>query len=434
MLKNKSKQITFIVLYFLIILPIILSPYIGRIAIGFSLFCFLVSLVVLEKFHCYALLFGILPIASIFKFSYNSMSMLTICEILLLLRLWLSPLKKDKIDIKVSFLLALLLLVLYIIVVNFDFSGALTLVKLLVRILLLYYLFNCKATDDEKNVLVKNIAYAISISLIISLFATLFDNYRMRADNYLLDVQYDQESDILRNGGLIGDPNYCTMAIIVTLSLLGVLYYFKKISIGFWVVSTPLFLLGFTTYSKSYLLCVLVFLVLLELFVLIPRHRFLAIIFAIMVVVLIPMAISGRFELINLILDRFSSVGVSTGRFELNEIYMEYITGSPKVLLFGCGYFVERIVGENNVHNIYIEFLFRLGVVGSLMYLFTISSIFNKSKEGLKLVNFFPLIFALILYLALAGVDRFEFFYYIIISAVSILFVREDKKELLHGV
>ena len=50
----------------------------------------------------------------------------------------------------------------------------------------------------------------------------------------------------------------------------------------------------------------------------------------------------------------------------------------------------------NNVHNIYIESLYKMGIVGVLMYIVTLFNSINfknGKKQKKKFVNYFPIIF-----------------------------------------
>lgn len=426
MVDIKNKQGTLYFLYLLIIAAILISPYVGRFAIGFALFVFCVGFFVLERQMMFVLLFGILPVATIFKFTPTSLSMLTVCEILLFLYIVIEEFFKEKCINNKYFLLLLLVLVLYILIFGFTGTNMLSLIKMGVRFALIYFFFQYKAPQNKKDENAKNIAIVLAFGMIISMCLAQLPSYREAVGSYLRAIYYSGGDDTLRVGGLIGDPNYCSMVIMASLSFLAVLYYFKKITFEFWVLAVPLFVLGFTTYSKSYFLCAMVFLIVLEIFVLIPGHRFIALCLIVIGIVVAPMAISGQFEIINLIIDRFTSVDITTGRADLNELYLSYIGKSSFVMMFGEGYSVERLSGFNNVHNIYIEFIFRLGIVGTILYFVTLFSCFPRLERGTKFVSFLPLAFVLIMYFALAGVERFELLYHIILCGCAIFNIRKS--------
>ena len=83
----------------------------------------------------------------------------------------------------------------------------------------------------------------------------------------------------------------------------------------------------------------------------------------------------------------------------------------------------------NNVHNLYIEILFRLGIIGGLLFIITIINCFPKKHTKCKLVNYLPTIFMLVMYMALAGMNDYGLFYYILLSGVSVLYIRDIKEE-----
>ena len=172
----------------------------------------------------------------------------------------------------------------------------------------------------------------------------------------------------------------------------------------------------------------------LILFVLFPKHKRLAIVALILVAVIVSMALSGKIEVITTILERFSNGDITTGRADLNSLYLTYVWENPMVLLFGSGISTDRIIGaSNNVHNIYIEGLFKLGIVGCVIYICTLLSCILLPKKSIskrKFVNFLPLIFVAILYFALAGIIMYELPFYLAIAFLSVNFNSLDENEL----
>jgi len=242
--------------------------------------------------------------------------------------------------------------------------------------------------------------------------------------NFVLD-EFGHASEIMRVGGFFGDPNYCSILIIMSLALLCVLYYYKEINLEFWVFLGFLIPLGFSTYSKSYFLCIAMLILFLILFVIFPKHKGWALISVVTVAVIVSMILNGKIEAINVIFNRFEAGDLTTGRADLNDFYLNYLWSNPQVLFFGEGINADRAIGAwNNVHNIYIESLFKLGIVGSLLYLSTLlisAKIKKTNVSKRKFVNFFPLIFLLILYYALAGITMYELPFYL-----SIAFLAKD--------
>ena len=273
------------------------------------------------------LLFGIMPFANIFKYTPETTSFFTICELLLVV---VSFLKVRK--IKFSFIISLMILAGYMFITDVPNNNILGIVKIVVGFYLIF-LVTSKANKDDAI----NIAYLLSGSTILMLLATMNGSYFNYIEPYLLDLNYVLDStgiatETLRMGGFLGDPNYCGVLILVSVAFLCTLYYYKKIKAEFWVFIAFLIPLGLFTYSKTYFLCVSALALFLILFVLFPKHKFWSIVSIIALSVIVTMAISGRFEIINAIIGRFVNEDFTTGRAELNRIYLDYIWNTPSTL------------------------------------------------------------------------------------------------------
>lgn len=422
-INDRGKTNLFITIYALSVLSIILSPFIGKIFVFFATFLFACSLFFLPSLYSYGLLYGLFPFANIFKLSPESLSFLTICEILLLMKIaFVLLMKRNRIKCNVALLLGLTLTVLHIVIFSsqIDYLG---IIKLLVRILLVAYYLRSLRSCENGIQSIKMIGYCLSVGMLVMMLLSQNGAYMNAVSGYLRIVQYDSSGDLIRNGGLMDDPNYCALAIIVSLAFLTVLYYYQLVKNEYWLLVVPLFLLGFTTYSKSYFLTASAFVILLLLCVLFPKHKFLAIVLCFITVGAVSAMMSGQVEIINKILLRFNTAGVYTGRDELNHIYIDYIFKNTKVLFFGEGFDVTSLSGVNNVHNLYIEMLFRLGGIGSLFFVVAVIGCFPKRLSKFKLVNYIPAIFITVMYMALAGMDSYGLFYYILLAGVSALFI-----------
>lgn len=426
---SRGKRNLFIAIYVLSILSIIIAPLAGKILIIFAALLFAVSLISLPDIYGYGLLYGLFPFANIFKLSPGTTSFLTICEIMLLMKIFLELLLKRKpIKCNVVLLFGLTLTVLHIVLFSTQIDY-LNIIKLIVRFLLMAYFLRSISSHNEGMWTIKLIGYCFSISMLIMMLLSQNSTYMDAVSSYLRIVQYDTSGSLIRNGGLLDDPNYCSLAIMVSLTFMTVLYYYKLVNYKYWLLVVPLFLLGFTTYSKSYLLTAAVFLIILLLLVLFPRYKGWATVLCIAIAVAASAIYGGQIEIINRIFLRFDTAGIYTGRDELNEIYMTYILNDTKVLFFGEGFDATTLPGvKNTVHNLYIEMLFKFGVIGSLIFLVAVFSCFPKKRTKSKTINYLPAIFMAVMYMALAGVDSYGLFYYMMIAGASILQIRDIKE------
>lgn len=380
-----------------------------------------VAVLLLKPGDAYSILFALMPFANIFKLEPNAMSLFTVLEIVVVL---VGLLKAKK--IRVPFLASLFVLFAYMVLFSWGHFDVLTIVKVLNGFLLIY----C-ATIHIKKEDIRNITYLLSASTSIMLLLCQVPGYFKYVVPYLTDMNYyvnnnGTASNVLRNSGFLGDPNYCAVLIIVVLALLCVLYYYKHIGMEFWIFSALLLPLGFMTYSKSYFLCAAVLLMFLFVFVLIPKHMKWALVALLGVIILAYFALSGKIEVFNMILARFKGgVGFTTGRTELNQQYLTYIFDDMKVALFGEGISVDRYDGaRNNVHNIYIELLFKMGIVGAVVYIVSLCLAFGKGILKIswkrKFADYMPAMFVAVMFAFLAGVLNYAMPFYLVIAYVAL--------------
>ncbi len=395
---------------------------------------FIVASFTLSTADVLILLFGLMPFANIFKIDPKAVSLFTICEILVVLIL-IYKIKK----IRSVYFVLLLSFIIYMFIFSLENLNILAMVKIIIAFLLIYY---AKAVIHKSEI--KNITYVLSFSTIASLLLSLNTQYAVYIEPYFEDLNYYVDSsgkitDIFRISGFIGDPNYFAVLIILVSSLLCLLYYYKAIGVEFWLLFGVLIVLGFFTYSKSYFLCAIALVLFLLIFVLFPKHNGWAWLSIISLTVLLFFAFSGEIEVFNLIVDRFDTADLTTGRDALNTYYLHYIINNPIITLFGKGVSASHIQEIGNiVHNSYIELLYRFGLIGSSIFIgIMLISMSGNSAESINctysskkhIVCFLPILFVIIMYYFLAGITRYELPFYIIIASIALnnnLLSKED--------
>ncbi len=395
-----------------IALGVVTTPYLSVI----SLLLFFVALLIFQAEEILALLFGLLPFANIFKLSTASISLFTICEIGAVIYLLLKK------QLKVSQFFMLMALTVYLIISSSNNLNYLTIIKVIVGFILIGF-----AMSTFTQYGLKQSARMLSLSTIAMLLLSTNQRYLSYVEKYFNDLDYYIDStghatDTLRVSGFFGDPNYCAVLIVLVLSLLGVLYYYKAIGTEFWLYAALLVPLGFLTYSKSYFLCIVLFVIMFILFVLFPKHKCWALVSLIGIGVAVWLVINGRIEAINMILARFVQGNLTTGRTALNQVYLQYIYDNTKVLFFGDGISADRFSGaSNNVHCLYIEILYKLGIIGAGLYCGTLVATLSKAKKQIerRFVNYLPLVFFLLMFGFLAGAVNYALPFYIIIVALT---------------
>lgn len=410
---NRKLLLIWFISLICIALGVVATPYLSII----SLLLFFVAFLFLQTEEVFALLFGLMPFANIFKLSTSSMSLFTICEIGMVIYFLL--LKKS---LRVSQVFMLTILTGYLIIFSLNNLNYLTIIKVVVGFFLIGF-----AISSFTQYGLKQSARLLSLSTIVMLLLSTNQRYLSYIENYFTDLNYYIDStghatDTLRVSGFFGDPNYCAVLIVLVLSMLCVLYYYKAIGAEFWLHTAFLVPLGFLTYSKSYFLCIALFVIMLILFVLLPKHKCWALISLVGFGVTVWLVANGKIEIINKIIERFAQGDLTTGRTALNQAYLQYIYDNTKVLLFGDGISADRFSGaSNNVHCLYVEILYKLGIAGTGVYGGTLVATLSKEKKRAKrhFVNYLPLVFFVLMFGFLAGVVNYALPFYIMIVALT---------------
>lgn len=355
-------------------------------------------------------LFFIMPMANIFKMSPSSQSFFTIILLLYVVMCFVLPRKAT---------LLIVLFSIYIILGQLV-SGSFMLfrtVKLICNILFLSSILNQNVTINHKSVF---FSYIIG-NITASCFGLMDSNF-FKIKDYVGEqgVEGIEFIDLTRFTGLHTDPNYYTVGMIISLCLLVVLYHRKEVKTSFsLLISVPIVYFLILTYSKSAILMLAVplFFVFYSLY---KQKKFISIlvVFGLAVFVLL-MALSGKIEILNVVISRFNassdSVGdtdlnsLTTGRFGIWVSYVKYMFNHYLAFFVGEGISAPYLEGHAT-HNLYIEMWYHLGIIGSSMLLWVLWTILKQCKLVVfnrKLINYSVLISSLLLYCFLS-----ELFYY----------------------
>lgn len=397
-----------------IALGVVVTPYLSVIA--FVMFSF--SILFLQSEEVLIILFGLFPFANIFKLSPASVSLFTICEIEMAI---LFVLKKK---LKCYQFFVSLILILYMLLFSFENTNFLTIIKISIGFLLVGF-----STETFTKDGLKQAASLLALSTIAMLLLSSNESYLENVEKYFTDLDYYIDStghatETLRLSGFFGDPNYCAVLVVLVLSLLSVLYYYKGIGVEYWLYFVFLIPLGFLTYSKSYLLSVVLFFLIIIFFILFPKHKRWALVTIIGVGITLYLVVNGKIKAINMILERFGQGNITTGRTDLNKVYLQYIYNNIRTLCFGDGISADRFIGaKNNVHCIYIELLYKLGIIGTVIYIWTLvmmTGMYKKNRMERHFANYIPLLFFLLMFGFLAGVSNYALPFYLSIVCMSL--------------
>ena len=195
---------------------------------------------------------------------------------------------------------------------------------------------------------------------------------------------------------------YCSLAqtCILTLFLNGVIKGKK-----WWALLVIVTLLGFCSFSKSFILITIISYGIAVLLGFIQSKnkkkyiKFCAIgLFAVAIICLCC------YQYILTIIERFSAHSnygggvlniATTGRIGIWKTYLEHWTSSIWYVLFGCGITANK-VGEYTPHNFFISMLYRFGIVGILLLIGIVIWIAIQCKATRKINWYLPLFIVLV--------------------------------------
>lgn len=311
-------------------------------------------------------LFFLLPFATIFKLSPSSTSLVTI---LWMFGMLVFVMKRGAV-LRLTFMQLLgVLFVVYIFFIDILHGGVnvTELIKHSVGILFLGYILEYR---DKKTI--RNIILAMAVGLYLSSFIALFADSIPNFYSYVRKVGH---GIVIQNrfSGMNGDPNYYSVSLVLV--LMGALVMYKENKRFFWIAFGATCFLGVQTYSKSFLLALLV--VVVVSFVVLARAKRGKLAFACFVALLAIggyLISTGYFYSVTLLLNRFitSATNISdltTGRSDIWKDYFAVFNSNILNFIFGNG-ISAPLVGGKGAHNFYLEMMYYLGIFGSLLFLF----------------------------------------------------------------
>ena len=178
-------------------------------------------------------------------------------------------------------------------------------------------------------------------------------------------------TDITRFRGLFEDPNYYMAMLVVTLGLLLKLRDNRRISLLlFWLLAAPTAVFGVLTYSKTFLLMVVLMAGLYILWQFGSRKLVWGCVLTVLAVVALGFLLLWEGSPLAVVLTRLNSANsldeLTTGRTAVYADYLEIIFRDAPGFLFGQGLAAEGLVKDP--HNLYIEILYYSGAVGLTLY------------------------------------------------------------------
>lgn len=362
---GKSSSLKYLVLVCLLLAALI----IGRAANDMMFYIFAaISAIIITASNVangFCLLLFLLPSSSILKAGVGQISFFTILFLIVVVKMFFTRKKYSA-----GVLISVILMAVYALAV----SGTDQLVTVATMALGLVMVYSLRTVNINANDAVFSFSMGITLASVIALLKETFPIVSEFIEE--TTIKLDVEEYATRFSGLHGNPNYYTLDIIIVLSAIIVLMYYKK-GIKIHTISMiALSVFGLMSISKSFLLS---WIILVFIWLVLSVKQGVGKIFKFLVIGVIAVSCIYLFayEYINTYLFRFAEDSgsgldsLTTGRLDLWIDYIEAILGDVKIMLFGNG-LNTLIEGKLGAHNTFIESAFCLGLLGSALFVSTI--------------------------------------------------------------
>ncbi|WP_279015028.1 O-antigen ligase family protein [Thomasclavelia cocleata] len=417
--KRTLKKSVPYILSFLIIIGVIFRP------ITILTFFLMILYILIEKDDSciFAVLFFCLSFANAFKLSANSASLFTYVQLFFVIKLLFTK-KYQR-----NFLIAIILYTVYIFIgMGNEYSDA---IKQVSFPILIYCCMKPDVLNDTASHL-KNYAFGVICSSIVGLFRDNIPNLITLVNQKVSRMEYEVYID--RFSGLIGDPNYYSINLILAFILIIFLYMKGKISsITMYVVCISIIIFGAMTGSKTFLLMLVIIFIfmLIEMF----KHKkyITAIICTIIIIVGIVLVVSGKISIFNIVIERLNNATsiseLTTERTDIWLMYTNNIFAHPLETFIGNG-FGKGYTFNRYPHNTYLDFINILGICGIYIFLYTWRCAVSFYKRSKNLLNYIPLIIILMMYFSISMLSHYDMIYHIMLITLVIFFNEDNLKRI----
>ena len=395
----------------------------------FSLIALILSIYLICKFdiqHSIELCALSAPIAGIMKF-VTSISLFNFIYLIVVIKILLN----NKLKISKYFLVYIMVMIfegIYSIAIqSFSVSGEI--ISFVIGMAFLGIVVSSDIQFDLHAIIEK-----FSISLIISAFLDIFSSYFPGISKYLVAATFKLESGekLARLSGFIGNPNHYSVALNVSIMCFLVYVISEKKKKRDILFLFALCGIGIYTLSKSFMLAFILSIIVILVFMLnkSPKKWVKLILAGVILAFILTKFVDVNY--IYTMIGRLDISGVNdlntftTGRVARYEVYIKYILSNMRVLLFGDGLYNTL---EFASHNFYLEMIYYIGIVGTMILLILFSKLrLNKYRCGKSnWIYYTPMLIFLFRGMAVNLVTSIIFPIYMIIIY---LFVEEGKRIL----
>lgn len=409
----KSRKLIYLCAFFW--LGLFVSFYISAFSLVILMILMLSSINMKED-EIFSLLIFIVPFATVFKFESLSTSLFTFLEIFEVLLLLI---RRKKLHF--YFLITVFIAFIAFSVRLNSFIGVIEVIKVLLAFSIVYLFASGKDIKDNRSILWFFIA-AILFSTLMGVFKENIPRLNSLVGEEQNYAWIDSIGRVKRFSGLNVDPNYYSIGVL--LSILILFISLMKTDKRYLLLRVFLFILfsifGILTISKSFFVCYCSIIIFVALCNVKKNLKVVLVVFALFLgfIAINPFGIldniSARFGKF----DDFNSM--TTGRYDIWIMYFERINSSEIGLLLGCGA-DARYVNGRAAHNMYIETIYKVGVIGLLIYTICYVSIIIYHRKTIKrnITNILGFLIIIVLYFFLAGFNAYELPFYLIVSLIA---------------
>lgn len=355
-------------------------------------------------------LFFILPFAPIFKLSSGGTSCFTYITIMYVCLHFVRI--NWKMNVNDAFVL---LMVFYVIACECvsQTVNVIRTVKFANNLLLVAAFSNIDNPKWHRSIFISYI-WGFIISGLLSVFAS---NYLQISNYVTTKVEFfPGGASIERFAGLYNDPNYFSINVIISLCLITNMLRRNEISsisaLGF---SLVLVYFAAKTGSKSALL-MLTFPAVICIWNSIRDKRAGMIVFISAAIITgIYLVQNGRITIFENTLNRLASgkssgiERITSGRYGIWESFIDYFEQFPFKTIIGNGVGIFYLDGRAS-HNTYIDFIYQLGIAGTVLYCYIIARYFKNMQKASRrnINNYAVLICIVVMYAFLSQLQEFD--------------------------
>lgn len=398
--------------------------------VSYAAFALSVAAVVLlseEDALCFMMM--IMPFANIFKSSPEAQSFFTYLFLFYVLWRFLKYQYIHK-----TFFVTIAILVAYLALQMLFTVNILRTIKFVANILFVYLVVS---SGDKYNT--KRICLFYIIGVVLSSLVSALDVAPNITPFVHQKQTWGQYEKVSRFAGLYPDPNYYSINVIISLCLIVILNHTKELP-AIPAICLAVLLVGFAgmTMSKSAFLMLLLPFLLLMYSKIKKKNYFVFLCVLVAGTVAMFKLVSGEIELFNNILYRITKSKnldtLTTGRMDIWQSYFEFLMSNPVYLLFGYGLNAPALNGRGS-HNTYIDLLYCLGIVGTILLLVVFYVLVNigENREKRNFLNYSVWLCVGIMYFFLGELFYFDWVFHVVIAIWLSKMNMNCVKEKLNG-